>query len=74
MACRIGITTNPSERRRAWEREHPRLYGWEILGRYSTKSAAQAAEYRLAAQHGCESSPGGAGQENDNWRVYKFHY
>lgn len=74
MACRIGITTNPGERKRYWEEKHPTLRNWQILERHKTKTAAQAAETRLAAQHGCEAHPGGDGPENADWAVYKFDY
>ena len=74
MACRVGMTTNPGERKRHWEGEYPTLRNWTILGRYKTKSEAQRAETTLAQQHGCVSAPGGSGDENDNWVVYKFDY
>ena len=74
MACRIGITTNPGERRRYWESQHPNLQNWQILSRHKTKSAAQSAETQLAKQHGCESHPGGDAPENADWCVYKFDY
>lgn len=74
MPCRIGITTNPGERKRHWEGQHPTLRNWEILGRHSTKSEAQAAETRLARQYGCQASPGGDGPEHADWVVYKFDY
>ncbi len=74
MACRIGITTNPNKRREEWKREHPSLHGWKILAEYGTKTAAQAAETRLARQHGCEASPGGRGAEIGKRIVYKFGY
>lgn len=74
MACRIGMTTNPGERKRHWESEHSNLSNWQILGRYKTKSEAQKAETAFANQQNCVSSPGGAGAEQDDWVVYKFEY
>ncbi len=74
MACRIGITTNPGERKRYWEGQHPSLRNWNVLERHGTKTAAQAAETRLARVHDCKASPGGAGPENASWVVYKFDY
>ena len=74
MACRIGITTNPGERRRYWESQHPNLSKWQILERHTTKSDAQAAETRLAEEHKCVAHPGGDGDEHDDWVVYKFEY
>jgi len=74
MACRIGINTDPDERREYWRNRYSSLYGWEILEKCSSKSEAQAAETRLARQCGCESNPGGGGKEYDTWYVYKFSY
>ena len=74
MACRVGMTTNPGRRKREWEREHPTLRNWTILGRYKTKTKAQQVEKMLAKRHGCVFYPGGDGDENDNWVVYKFDY
>ena len=74
MACRIGMTTNPGERKRHWEGEYPALCNWMILGRYKTRSEALQAEITLAQQHGCVSVSDGDGDENDDWVVYKFDY
>ena len=57
MACRVGITTDPEERKRRWQRQHPNLYNWEILGTHSTKAAAQAHENRAARASRCVSAP-----------------
>jgi len=74
MACRIGITTNPGERKRYWQGQHPTLRNWRILERHSSKSAAQNAEYRLSKKDGCIASAGGDGPEYTDWVVYKFEY
>jgi len=74
MPCRIGMATDPDERKDEWKREYPNLRNWEILGWFKTKSAAQQAETRLARQHGCVAEPGGSGAEHDDWCVYKFDY
>ena len=74
MACYAGITTDPDRRRKEHERVRPSLRQWEVLGSYNSKSAAQAAENRLRERHGCDGNPGGAGAENDNWRLYHFYY
>ena len=74
MSCRIGISTEPLSRLAYWEREHPSLQNWEILGRYSNKSRAQRAETALARQHGCNAHPGGGGSEYATWYVYHFTY
>lgn len=74
MARIIGTTTNPGERKRYWEEQHPNLHNWTILARYDTKSDAQLAERHLAARYGGVADGNGAGNENDNWVVYKFDY
>ena len=74
MACRVGMTTDPTEREAHWRREHPTLRNWKIENQYSTKSAAQAEENRLAAARGCASGQGGSGDEYATWYVYSFDY
>ena len=74
MACRVGMTTNPGERKRYWESKHPNMYNWEILERHKSKSAAQAAEDRIARQYGCVSAAGGDGPESGDWVIYRFQY
>ena len=74
MACRVGMTTDPEERRKHWEGQHPTLRNWTILSRHSTKTAAQAAETREAKDRGCVSGSGGGGPEVAQWSVYYFTY
>lgn len=79
MPCRIGMTTKLAVRKQYWKNRHKREgkgepRDWKILGRYTTKTAAQNAEKRLAALHGCRAFGGGDGDEYDNWVVYKFSY
>lgn len=74
MACRIGMTTDPDERKSFWMRQHPNMRDWQILEECLTKSAAQDAENRLAVEHGCVSSGGGDGPEFAVWYVYGFNY
>ena len=74
MACRVGITTNPEERKRYWQTQHPRLSKWQILGTYSTKAAAQEQENKEASKRGCTSSPGGSGPSLATWYVYYFEH
>ena len=74
MACRVGITTRPEERKEEWRQKHPDLRNWEQYGPYSTKSEAQRIETELARKFGCEAHPGGQGAEYDKWFVYKFEY
>ena len=74
MPCRVGITTDPEERKSYWQGRHPNMYGWVIVARYPTKTQAQARETSEARARGCQSSPGGGGPERGNWCVYYFQY
>ncbi len=74
MACRIGMTTDPKGRKEYWEKQHPNLKNWVILGKYKSKTVAQGAENILAQQYECDPATGSEGNENDNWCVYKFDY
>ena len=75
MICRIGITTDPMERRRYWESRYPRTFeNWKILEIQYSKSAAQSRETALATHYSCESHPGGAGPEYATWHVYYFQH
>ena len=74
MACRIGITTDPQERKRFWQRQHRFVRNWQIISTHRTKTAAQRQERALAARYGCVSHPGGAGPERATWYVYYFEY
>lgn len=74
MACRVGITTNPGERRRYWESKYSTLRNWRIVSRHETKSAAQQKENEIARSRGCDASPGGAGSAYARWCVYVFDH
>ena len=74
VACRVGMTMNPSDREKDWLRKYPGLRHWTILGQYSSKSAAQKRESLEARRLGCASSPGGDGPEAATWHVYYFQY
>ena len=74
MACRVGITTDPTRRRDEWSVAYPGLRNWIILSTHTTKTAAQEAENRARVTYGCAGAPGGAGPERATWHVYKFDY
>ena len=74
MACRVGITTRPDERKQYWKRQHPKLRNWRIINWYGTKTAAQERESLEAERLGCVSHPGGSGDEHAKWYVYHFEY
>lgn len=73
MPCRVGITTNPDERRAYWETQVVGLTNWRILEWYSSREDAQAHENRYAQQSGCQASHGGAPAQGP-WAVYRFDY
>lgn len=73
MPCRVGITTNPQERRAFWESQVHGLRNWRILAKYSTKKEAQDHETRHALSYNCKAS--GGGRDADGiWHVYKFEF
>lgn len=74
MPCRVGITTDPIERRRHWEGEYRSFRQWRVAGRYSSKAAAQAAETLFAGEWGCDAHAGGGGPEYAVWYVYVFQH
>lgn len=76
MACRVGMTTDLSQRKQYWQRVHPDLHGWEILGCYNNKVEAQKAENSFAQRYGCVSGKGGDDPERSGltWYVYRFFY
>jgi hypothetical protein len=56
MACIVGITTRPKERKKEWQDRYPTLRNWELVGPLATRREAEAWEKR---QRGCERSGGG---------------
>ena len=75
MTCRIGITTDQSERQRYWKNQHPRTFkNWKILRTVKSKKLAQQLETLEAKRLGCVAHPGGPGPEVGDWVVYYFEY
>ena len=73
MACRIGITTNPEERKKYWKGRYPNLK-WKILESNLTKQAAQKRENELAQQYNCKAYAGGENKADASWYVYRFDH
>ncbi|MDN5202523.1 hypothetical protein QQ008_14140 [Fulvivirgaceae bacterium BMA10] len=73
MPCRVGITTNPTERKAYWQNQVIGLTNWRILATYNNKADAQAHENRHALSHGCTAQAGGPNAPGV-WSVYKFDY
>ena len=76
MACRVGITTRPEERKSEWEREYRNFRNWKIIGPFEDRKRAQQVETNVAKTHGCEAHPGGRDPDSTNgpWSVYQFEY
>jgi hypothetical protein len=77
MACRIGITTRPDERRKEWETRCKCFKNWQILAGPLSREEAQNRETLLALIHGCDAHHGGNEPDNifnDQWYVYKFDH
>ncbi len=73
MPCRVGITTDPNERKADWNRSVKGLKNWRILKKFRNKSDAQEYETRYANRYGCIAHPGGADAPGI-WHVYYFEY
>ena len=73
MPCRVGISTNPDERREYWERKVVGLTQWQIIGEHRSRERAQEHETEHALKNGCEYSPGGQ-DAIGMWYVYRFTY
>ena len=75
MPCRVGITTNPKERKQYWESQCAGFRYWTCTGPYSRKRA-QEKETQMAKTHGCHAHPGGAKPDDGSvsWYVYHFTY
>lgn len=72
MACRAGITTRPSERKKEWEQKYPNMYNWVLHGPFDSRTNAQAWE---GAQN-CEKHHGGNEPDSSSamWYGYTFDY
>ena len=74
MPCRVGMTTDPSERRRHWESRHSTLRNWQIVARNLTYAEALRREESVADTYGCVRAPGGRRVEGRDYVVYRFDY
>lgn len=73
MPCRVGITTNPDERKTHWQSKVVGFKNWRIIGRYQSRQRAQDHENRYARQNGCKAHAGGSDAPG-TWHVYRFDY
>ena len=83
MLCKVGITTNPEEKREYWQNQTTGFANWQILEIFRSKTAAKEFETAYALRHGCEAELGGSdvpvtekesATEHDWWYVYHFDY
>jgi len=73
MPCRVGITTDPDERKRQWENKVIGLRNWRIIGSHSSKAKAQEQETSYAERNNCKAHAGGP-DKGGTWYVYRFDY
>ena len=75
MACRVGMTTNPEERRQYWQRRYPYTFrNWVVLARNLTYDVAASTEDAVARRDGCAAEPGGPRIPGNVWSVYRFEH
>jgi hypothetical protein len=84
MPYKIGITTNPEERRAYWQNRTTGFTNWQILEIFRSKAAAKEYETEYALRHACEAAPSDLdflGREKELateheywWYVYYFGY
>ena len=74
MACQVGMTTNPEQRKAQWKAQRPSLRNWQIVDTCYSKTAAQRREREIAQQYGCNWGEGGQGPENATWYIYYYQY
>ena len=73
MPCRIGITENPSEKRKYWKKQVVGFSDWQILASYESSSEAQAYMTKFATMHGCHMSED-YDSKSDKLCIYHFEY
>ena len=81
MPCRVGITTNPQQRRVQWEGRVVGLKNWRTHGSHLSKEDAQDEEDRLVydcnsngSRGTCHGRAGGGDPKGQGWTVYSFDY
>ena len=77
--CRIGMTTNPEQRKQRWKNEYLKegieIKKWTILSKHQSRSKAQEVETREAKKQNCVAHPGGSNPKNPNWwYIYKIEW
>ncbi len=74
MRKRVGITTDPEQRRKDWEKEYPTLRDWNIVKRELTYEEAQALENVYKSTKEYEGHEGGPPKAGRVYSVYTFSY
>ena len=73
MPCRVGITTDPDNRKIYWAGRVVGFKNWRILAKYKSKERAQGHEDLYAKRNNCRAHAGGPDTPG-MWYVYRFDY
>lgn len=73
MPCRVGITTNPDERKIQWQSKVVGFKNWRIIKKFRTQEEAQDYEKWYAEKYNCHAHAGGP-HSPGIWSVYRFDY
>ena len=71
MPCRLGITTDPGEKRKYWQNQVEGLSYWQILTSFEAISQAQTFEIQFAKAHGCQAS---LDSDDASGTLYIYHF
>ena len=74
MACRVGMTTNPADRKSHWQNKVNGFRNWRILASGLTYDQAETREKSEAKSGGCDHGSGGQRVSGAVWSVYKFEF
>ena len=71
MPCRIGITENPSKKRKYWQHQVVELSHWQLLASFDSSSEAQAYMTQFAKLHGCHVSED---YDSTSYKLCIYHF
>ena len=81
MPCRVGITTDPEQRKMYWAGRVAGFKNWQTHGWHWDKKDAQAEEDYLVENCSafedrgtCHGKAGGGSPRENGWTVYSFDY
>jgi hypothetical protein len=73
MPCRVGITTDPEDKKAFWRTECLGFAHWRVLAKFATRKKARDYEMTFAKEHCCTAEPGGLDVDG-SWYVYQFEF